>query len=104
MKLGDNLTLDVTYNYTGSDRVKVDWSKGGHVLVRKFAKGGNKSTNDRYFLKGKASLVLTNIEPNDNGTFKFSLSAKDVFKVPETKSLIVIVPGKYFVRIHAYMQ
>ena len=90
MKLGDNLTLDVTYNYTGSDRVKVDWSKGGHVLVRKFAKGGNKSTNDRYFLKGKASLVLTNIEPNDNGTFKISLSAKDVFKVQkqEVSSLL----------------
>ena len=76
MKLGDDFTLDVTYNYTGSDRVKVDWSKGGHVLVRKFAKGGNKSTNDRYFLKGKASLVLTNIEPKDNGTFKNVFSRK----------------------------
>ena len=104
MKLGKNLTLDVIYNYTGSDGVSVDWSKGGNILVRKSANGEITSTNNRCFFKGEASLVVTNTEPNDNGTFKILLSAADVFRVQETRSLIVIVAGTFFLCPDARMQ
>ena len=104
VKLGKNLTLDVTYNYTGSDGVSVDWSKGGNILVRKTANGEITSTNNRCFFKGEASLVVTNTEPNDNGTFKILLSAEDVFRVQETRSLIVIVAGTFFLCPDARMQ
>ena len=96
VKLGENLTLDVTYNYTGSVGVRVDWSKGGILLVRKTANGVITRTNNRYSIKGEASLVSANTELNDNGTFKISLSAGDIFSVPETRSLIVIVAGMFF--------
>ena len=90
------MTLDVTYNYNGITGVKVDWSKDGKLLVRKFASGGIASANERYFLKGEASLLITNTEPNDNGTFKISLSADGVLSVSEARCLIVIVAGKFF--------
>ena len=104
MGLGENLTLDVTYDYTGIKGVRVDWSKGHIVLVRKFANGENTSKNNGYFLKGEASLVLTNIELNDNGTLKISLSAQDILEEQETRSVIIIVLSKFFVRMYACIQ
>ena len=104
VKLGENLTLDVTYNYTGSAGVRVEWSKGAVVLVRKSANGVITSSNKRYFVKGEASLVITNTELNDNGTFKISLSAGDIFRVPETRSLIVIIAGTFLLCPDARMQ
>ena len=90
------MTLDVTYNYNGSTGVKVDWCKDGTLLVRKFASGGTTSTNNRYFFKGQASLLITNTERNDNARFKISLSADDVLTAPEERSLVVIVGSKLF--------
>ena len=95
MKLGKNLTLDVTFNYTGSAGVKVDWFKGGNILVRKSANGAIESRNNRYFLKGEASLVLTNIALNDNGTYTVTVKGADVTG-EKSRDLIVIVQGKFF--------
>ena len=96
MKLGENLTLDVTYNYTGMIGVKVDWFKDGKTVIRKFI-GGTivRFYNKRAFLKGEASLLLTNIELNDNGTYTVTLEGGDV-QGKKSRDLIVIVQGKFF--------
>ena len=67
VQLGENLTLDVTYTYTGSRGVNVEWSKNNTALVRKFDDGSIVSFDKRASVKGEASFVLTNIELNDNG-------------------------------------
>ena len=93
VKLGKNLTLDVIYNYTGSDGVSVDWSKGGNILVRKTANGEITSTNNRCFFKGEASLVVTNTEPNDKEHLKsyYQLQMFFVFRRQEVSSLLLQV-------------
>ena len=78
VKLGENLTLDVTYTYTGSKGVNVEWAKNSSALARKFDDGSMFSFDKRASVKGEASFVLTNIELNDNGTFTVTLTAKDV--------------------------
>ena len=96
VKLGENLTLDVTYNYTGTIGVNVDWVKHGQTLIRKLRDGliirfGNK----RAFVKGEASLLLTNVELTDNGTYTVTVKGADV-KGEKSRDLIVIVQGKFF--------
>ena len=96
MKLGENLTLDVTYNYTGKLGVDVDWLKDGETLIRKLRDGiiirfGNK----RAFVKGEASLLLTNVELSDNGTYTVAVEAPDV-QDKKSRDLVVIVQSKLF--------
>ena len=87
VKLGESLTLDVTYNYTGDEGVRVEWSKlGENVLVRKLADGRIKRFDKRAFVKGEASLVLRNTELNDNGTYRIILLADDVSSPTGTRS------------------
>ena len=95
VKLGENLTLDVTYTYTGSKGVNVEWAKNV-ALVRKFDDGSTFSFDKRASVKGEASFVLTNIELNDNGTFTVTLTAKDVSSASISKNVIVFVQGKFF--------
>ena len=79
VKLGENLTLDVTYNYTGNIGVDVFWFKDGVTLIWKFSGGIIvRFDNKRAFFKGEASLLLTNIEPTDNGTYTVSVKAADI--------------------------
>ena len=96
MKLGENLTLDVTYNYIGNIGVDVDWVKHEKTLIRKLRDGiivrfGNK----RAFVKGEASLLLTNVELTDNGTYTVTVKGADV-KGEISRDLVVIVQGKFF--------
>ena len=96
MKLGENLTLDVTYNYIGNIGVDVDWVKHGQTLIRKLRDGliirfGNK----RAFVKGEASLLLTNVELSDNGTYTVAVEAPDV-QDKKSRDLVVIVQSKLF--------
>ena len=95
VKLGENLTLDVTYNYIGRIGVDVDWVKHGQTLIRKLRDGliirfGNK----RAFVKGEASLLLTNVELTDNGTYTVRVKGADI-KHEISRDLIVIVQGKF---------
>ena len=99
VKLGEDLTLDVTYNYNGNFGVRVTWSHDGISLVRKLSDGRTVNFNKRAFVKGEASLVLTNTERNDNGTYTVTVEADDVLKSAESINLIVIVQGKFFVHI-----
>ena len=96
MKLGENLTLDVTYNYTGKYGVDLDWLKDGETFIRKLRGGkiiafGNK----RAFVKGEASLLLTNVELSDNGTYTVAVEAPDV-QDKKSRDLVVIVQSKLF--------
>ena len=96
VKLGENLTLDVTYNYTGNIGVDVDWVKHGKTLIRKLRDGIIiRFGNERAFVKGEASLLLTNIELTDNGTYTVSVKGADI-KHEISRDLIVIVQGKFF--------
>ena len=70
--------MDVTYTYTGSKGVNVEWSKNNVALPRKFDDGSMVSFDKRASVKGEASFVLTNIERNDNGRFTVTLTADDV--------------------------
>ena len=88
--------MDVTYNYTGTIGVDVDWVKHGQTLIRKLRDGliirfGNK----RAFVKGEASLLLTNIELTDNGTYTVAVEAPDV-QDKKSRDLVVIVQSKLF--------
>ena len=68
-------------------------------MVRKLSDGRTINFNKRAFLKGEGSLVLTNTERNDNGTYTVTVEAVDVAKAMEPINLIVIVQGKFFVHI-----
>ena len=68
-------------------------------MVRKLSDGRTINFNKRAFVKGEASLVLTNTERNDNGTYTVTVEADDVLKSAESINLIVIVQGKFFVHI-----
>ena len=96
MKLGENLTLDVTYNYTGNIGVDVDWLKDRETLIRKLRDGIIiRFDNKRAFVKGEASLLLTNVELPDSGTYTISVKGADV-NDKKSRDLIVIVQGKLF--------
>ena len=51
--------------------------------------------NKRAFVKGEASLLLTNIELTDNGTYTVTVKGADI-KGEISRDLIVIVQGKFF--------
>ena len=104
VKLGDNLTLVVTYNYTGSKGVNVEWSKNNVALVRKFDDGSMVSFDKRASVKGEASFVLTNIERNDNGTFTVTLTADDVSGASISRNVIVFVQGTFFTMSYCLLE
>ena len=68
-------------------------------MVRKLSDGRTIHFNKRTFVKGEGSLVLTNTERNDNGTYTVTVEAVDVVNDVEPINLIVIVQGKFFVHI-----
>ena len=68
-------------------------------MVRKLSDGRTINFNKRAFVKGEASLVLTNTERNDNGTYTVTVESADIVKATEPVNLIVIVQGKLFVHI-----
>ena len=104
VKLGENLTLDVTYTYTGSKGVNVEWSKNNSALVRKFDDGTMTSFDKRASVKGEASFVLTNIELNDNGTFTVALAAKDVSSASILRNVIVFVQGTFLTMSYCFLE
>ena len=96
MKLGENLTLDVTYNYTGKYGVDLDWLKDGETFIRKLRDGTIiRFDNKRAFVKGEASLLLTNVELTDDGTYTVTVEGPDV-QGKKSRDLVVIVQGKFF--------
>ena len=72
------------------------WGHDKINLVRKLADGRTIHFSKRAFVKGEASLVLTNTERNDNGTYTVTVEAADIVKASEPINLIVIVQGKLF--------
>ena len=73
-----NLTLDLTYEYTGRSRYNAIWLKGIHILVRKTEGGSVITFENRSHIKGQASLILISTTIMDNGTFTVRLDANDV--------------------------
>ena len=74
----------------------MDWLKDGETFIRKLRGGkiiafGNK----RAFVKGEASLLLTNVELSDNGTYTVAVEAPDV-QDKKSRDLVVIVQSKLF--------
>ena len=92
VEVGKNLTLDVTYEYTGRRRSRVEWLKGTSVLVRKVKDGRVIKFENRSDVKGQASLILARTTLMDNGTYTVRLSADDVAREVEI-DLIVIIEG-----------
>ena len=96
--------MDVTYTYTGSKGVNVEWSKHNSALVRKFDDGFMLSFDKRASVKGEASFVLTNIELNDNGTFTVALTAKDVSSASISRNVIAFVQGTFLTMSYCFLE
>ena len=92
VEVGKNLTLHVTYEYTGSSGSKVAWRKGASTLARKIEDGSVITFQNRTFIEGEASLVVVSTTLMDNGTYTVRLSANDVTQEAEM-NLIVIIEG-----------
>ena len=60
VKLGENLTLDVTYNYIGRIGVDVDWVKHAKIVIRKLRGGIITRFDERAFVKGSRSQLAVN--------------------------------------------
>ena len=96
--------MDVTYTYTGSKGVNVEWSKNNVALPRKFDDGSMVSFDKRASVKGEASFVLTNIERNDNGRFTVTLTADDVSSASISRNVIVFVQGTFFTMSYCLLE
>ena len=85
------LVLNVTYEYSGSGGVGLQWrSNSGKLLIERFRNGGADDIVDsRASIVGKATLVLTNTKLSDNGTYSIRNSAT------KTETFEVIIQGRY---------
>ena len=92
VEVGKNLTLHVTYEYTGSRGSEVAWLKGTKILVRKIEDGSVIKFENRSDVKGQASLILASTTLMDNGTYTVRLSANDVGQSIDA-DVIVIIEG-----------
>ena len=90
--MGENLTVYVTYEYTGRTGSRVTWLKGPDVLVRKFEDGSVIAFQNRSRINGQASLVVVSTTLMDNGTYTVRLAANDVVR-EVAMDLIVIIEG-----------
>ena len=93
--MGETLVLNVTYEYSGSGGVGLQWrSNSGKLLIERFRTGGADDTTDsRTSIAGKGTLVLTNTKLSDNGTYSIRVDPRN--SAPKTETFEVIIQGRY---------
>ena len=93
INLGDTLVLNVTYEYSGSGGVGVQWrNRNGKLLIERLRFGKYDIIDSRASIAGKATLVLNNTALYDNGTYKIRVDPQDI--VDKTETFEVIIQGK----------
>ena len=88
---GSTLELNVSYTYTGTKTVIVQWNFKGTGIVGKAGNDPPQGTNSRATIRGKASLVLYNTILSDNGTY--SIRVQPLGDAQKESSFQVIIEG-----------
>ena len=93
--LGETLVLNVTYEYSGGGGVGLQWRhSSGKLLIERFRTGGaDDIIVARASIVGKATLVLTNTQLYDKGTYSIRVNPRD--SVAKTETFEVIIQGRY---------
>ena len=93
--LGETLVLNITYEYSGGGGVGLQWrSNSGKLLIERFRTGSpDDITDSRASIVGKATLVLTNSELSDNGTYSIQVNPRN--SATKTETFEVIIQGRY---------
>ena len=91
MPVRNTLELNVSYTYTGTKTVIVQWNFKGAGIVGKAGNDPPQGANSRATIRGKGSLVLYNTTLSDNGTY--SISVQPLGEAQQESSFQVIIEG-----------
>lgn len=90
LEQGRTLKLNVTYKYSGKEKVEVVWSFNDTVKVRR-GPGSVLKFDPRAEIVGQASLHLVNTTLADNGTFSVQAIVDEIFKVTPLNFTVIIL-------------